>query len=52
MVLHFFLWRETSDQIDEIVKTNKNKIANELADIFIFLTYLGFYLNINLKNAT
>ena len=33
-----FLWK-TSDQIDEIVKTDKDKIANELADIFIFLTY-------------
>jgi NTP pyrophosphatase (non-canonical NTP hydrolase) len=45
-----FLWK-TTDQINKIIDEDKNKIANELADIFIFLTYISSDLNIDLEKA-
>lgn len=42
-----FLWK-THEQIKDI---DKEKIENELADIFIFLTYLSDEFNIDLKKA-
>jgi|TARA_B100000315_G_C14258428_1_gene443000 NTP pyrophosphatase (non-canonical NTP hydrolase) len=45
-----FLWK-TDKQIENLIKTNKEQLSDELADIFIFLAYLGNDLNINLNEA-
>ena len=41
------LWKNQS----EIEKVNKEKIEEELADIFIFLTYLSEHFNVDLLKA-
>jgi NTP pyrophosphatase (non-canonical NTP hydrolase) len=45
-----FLWKN-NQQIAEIVEKDTKKIADELADIFIFLTYISNDLGINLNTA-
>lgn len=45
-----FLWK-TDEQISEIKKNRLKNVANELADIFIFLTYLSNDLGIDLDKA-
>ena len=45
-----FLWK-TNEEIVQIKKSQKEQISNELADIFIFLTYLSNDLNIDLESA-
>jgi NTP pyrophosphatase (non-canonical NTP hydrolase) len=42
-----FLWKSET----EIAQIPKDKIENEIADIFIFLTYLTTHFNINLEKA-
>lgn len=42
-----FLWK-TDEEIEVV---DKSKIENEIADIFIFLTYLCDKFNIDLKEA-
>ena len=45
-----FLWK-TEGQISEIKKHELEQVGNELADIFIFLTYISNDLGINLNKA-
>jgi NTP pyrophosphatase (non-canonical NTP hydrolase) len=45
-----FLWK-TNKQLVETVANDKDKIADELADIFIFLAYISHDLEINLGSA-
>lgn len=45
-----FLWK-TDSEIELIKKNKKEQIANELADIFIFLTYLSEEFDIDLSEA-
>jgi NTP pyrophosphatase (non-canonical NTP hydrolase) len=42
-----FLWKSET----EIRNVSKNKIANEVADIFIFLTYITTHFDIDLEKA-
>ncbi|KAA5538860.1 nucleotide pyrophosphohydrolase [Adhaeribacter rhizoryzae] len=46
----FFLWK-TNEQINSIKIEKKEHIADELADIFIFLAYLSNDLGIDLDKA-
>ena len=46
-----FLWKN-NDEIQTILDSNKEEIEEELADIFIFLTYLCNATGINLEEAT
>lgn len=45
-----FLWK-SEQQLAEVIKEDKSKIADELADIFVFLTYLSHDLEIDLNSA-
>ena len=45
-----FLWK-TDTQVSSIQASEKEKISEELADIFIFLSYLSNDLGINLEKA-
>lgn len=42
-----FLWKSES----EIKEVEKNKIANEIADIYIFLNYLSHHFDIDIEEA-
>jgi NTP pyrophosphatase (non-canonical NTP hydrolase) len=46
----FFLWKN-DQELTEIIKSKKESIGDELADIFIFLTYLSNDLGIDLNEA-
>ncbi|MHB8135051.1 MAG: nucleotide pyrophosphohydrolase [Anaerolineaceae bacterium] len=46
-LMELFLWKSDS----EIAKIPKEIIENELADIFIFLTYVADKFNINLEES-
>ena len=45
-----FLWK-TNDELENVVAHEKDKIENELADIFIFLSYLCHDLDVDLEKA-
>jgi NTP pyrophosphatase (non-canonical NTP hydrolase) len=45
-----FLWKN-DDELIKTIKSKKELIEDELADIFIFLTYLSNDLNIDLNDA-
>lgn len=45
-----FLWKN-DDQISETIISKKESIADELADIFIFLAYISNDLKIDLEKA-
>jgi NTP pyrophosphatase (non-canonical NTP hydrolase) len=45
-----FLWK-TDEQIEAIKETSREKIEDELADVFIFLAYLCNDFNIDLESA-
>ena len=45
-----FLWK-TNDEMESIKVSEKDKIENELADIFIFMSYLCHDLNVDIERA-
>ena len=45
-----FLWK-TDKEMADLIASNKTEIENELADIFIFLSYLCYDLDVNIENA-
>lgn len=45
-----FLWK-SDQQLTEIIEKDKAKIADELADVFVFLTYISHDLGIDLNSA-
>lgn len=45
-----FLWK-SEQQLAEVIEKDKTKIADELADIFVFLTYISHDLGIDLNSA-
>ena len=46
----FFLWK-TNQELSETIELKSESIGDELADIFIFLTYLSNDLGIDLNKA-
>jgi NTP pyrophosphatase (non-canonical NTP hydrolase) len=46
----FFLWK-TNQELSETIKSKSESIGDELADIFIFLTYLSNDLGVDLNEA-
>ncbi len=49
-VLEHFQWKNPTE-IKKYIKTNKDDIADELADVFKYLLMLSYELNIDLKKA-
>jgi len=49
-VLEHFQWK-TDEEIKEYVKSNKEEIGEELADVFAYLIHLGRDLDINIIDA-
>lgn len=45
-----FLWKSESE-IEQLVFNDKEKIADEIADVFIFLAYIANDLDINIAHA-
>ena len=45
-----FLWK-TDKEMSDLIASNKTEIENELADIFIFLSYLCYDLDVNIEHA-
>ena len=45
-----FLWKNDQD-LSKTITNQKEKIADEIADIFIFIAYISNDLDINLNNA-
>lgn len=45
-----FLWKSDQD-LSKTITNQKDKIADEIADIFIFIAYISNDLDINLNNA-
>jgi len=45
-----FLWK-TDKEMADLIASNKTEIENELADIFIFLSYLCYDLDVNIEHA-
>lgn len=50
-LLENFLWK-TTDQARQLSDTDRTRIKDELADIFVFLIYLSHELNIDLFSET
>ena len=46
----FFLWKN-NQELSEIIKSKRESIGDELADIFIFLTYLSNDIGIDLNES-
>tara|TARA_B110000967_G_scaffold94842_1_gene97451 strand:+ start:219 stop:563 length:345 start_codon:yes stop_codon:yes gene_type:complete len=46
----FFLWKN-NQELSETIKSKSESIGDELADIFIFLTYLSNDLGVDLNEA-
>jgi len=46
----FFLWK-TNQELSETIKSKRESIGDELADIFIFLTYLSNDLGVDLDEV-
>ena len=49
-VLEHFQWK-SKEEIEKYIKTNKNEIGEELADVFYWVLLLANDLNINIENA-
>jgi len=45
-----FLWK-SEQELADVIKKDKPKIADELADIFVFLAYISHDLGIDLNSA-
>lgn len=45
-----FLWK-TDKEMSDLIVSNKTDIENELADIFIFLSYLCHDLDVDIEHA-
>lgn len=49
-VLEYFQWK-SEEQIREIIKSKKEELGDELADVLYYLLLLSFEFNIDLKQA-
>ena len=49
-VLEHFQWKD-EEEIREYIKTNKNEISEELADVFCWVLLMSYDLKIDIKKA-
>lgn len=49
-VLEHFQWKNEKE-ITQYIKTNKNKIGEELADVLYWILLMSYDMNINIKQA-
>ena len=49
-LLELFQWK-SPEEVDQYVKTSKNKVAEELVDVFYWVLLMSYDLNINLEKA-
>lgn len=49
-VLEHFQWKN-GPQVDEYVQSNKEELSDELADVFVYILEMCFYLDIDIIDA-
>ncbi len=50
-LLELFQWKRTPDEINEVIKTQKEDISDEMADVLIYLINLADVADVDLEKA-